>query len=481
MSETPETHQPAANSASAAADADERPASFALDTRPRTIPSAVSNWSGRVRTGNPGALPSMLGIIVLAVIFFSVSHRFLGLNNLGNLPSQFAYTALMAIGLVFVLLLGEIDLSAGTAGGLCAGFAGQAILSGGLKAGVPGALWWSMLVLMLVALGTAVLIKLWSGAIVVAIGLILMLTGLTSHVIPALLFAVTAGTAIGILTGWLVAKVGIPSFVVTLALFLAWQGVLLFAINSQSVPLVNFTFWYGLAHNNMSPLWSWVFTIVVCGGYLAYTLFRSVRLRGRGLTADSLSLVLVKGALVTVIGVVVTVAANINRAPAGQIAQSGLPWAITVPIVLMIAATIVLTKTQWGRHLFAAGGNMEAARRAGIDTERIKISAFTVCSSFAAIGGLFLASQNNAANNGIGGGNTLLFAVAAAVIGGTSLFGGRGKPRDAILGGLVIAMIPNGLGLKPSLPAQWQTVITGAVLLIAAGVDALSRRSSSRQ
>jgi D-xylose transport system permease protein len=145
----------------------------------------------------------------------------------------------------------------------------------------------------------------------------------------------------------------------------------------------------------------------------------------------------------------------------------------------MIACTIALSKTTWGRHLFATGGNAEAARRAGINVVHIKVTAFTICSSLGALGGIFLASATGGVQLDLGSGNILLFAVAAAVIGGTSLFGGRGKPRDAIIGALVIVIIPNGIGLRPSLPASYQNIITGAVLLIAAAVDALSRRRSA--
>jgi D-xylose transport system permease protein len=153
----------------------------------------------------------------------------------------------------------------------------------------------------------------------------------------------------------------------------------------------------------------------------------------------------------------------------------GVPWAASIPIILMVLATLALTKTTWGRHLYAIGGNQEAARRAGIKVERTKINAFQICSGMAAIGGLFLADFSGGATTGLGQGDILLFAVAAAVIGGTSLFGGRGRPRDAIIGALVIAIIPNGIHLHNS-PEQLNEVITGVVLLIAASVDAISRR-----
>jgi D-xylose transport system permease protein len=277
----------------------------------------------------------------------------------------------------------------------------------------------------------------------------------------------------------LVGKVGIPSFIVTLALFLAWQGVLLFLLNTQPIGVNGYNIWFQLAHGNMSPLWSWVFTIVVAGGYLVYTVVRSIRAQAQGLAAEKLSLVLLRGGLILAVAVVITALANQNRNTNPFKVINGLPWALSVPIALMIVCTIALTKTTWGRHLFATGGNAEAARRAGIDVTHIKVTAFTIGSSFGALGGVFLASATGGVQLDLGSGNILLFAVAAAVIGGTSLFGGRGKPRDAIIGALVIVIIPNGIGLRPSLPASYQNIITGAVLLIAAAVDALSRRRSA--
>jgi D-xylose transport system permease protein len=449
---------------------------FYLDVERRTIGNAFSSYFTRLRSGEPGALPSVLGLIVLAVIFSQVSDRFLSRNNIGNLPGQGAYIAIIALGLVFVLLLGEIDLSAGTTGGVCAGFAAQAIFSRGLHHGISGLLYWSVLIAMALMIVLGVYLKSISGPIVVAIGIIIALTGLDKHVIFALIFAIALGTAVGILVGWLVAGVGIPSFIVTLALFLAFQGLLLFALNSQPIGVNNYSFWYGLAHDNMSPLWSWVFTIVVVAGYFAFTMLKSIRAQAKDLAADRIELVALRAGVIAIVGLVITYFANQNRNTNDFKKIEGLPYAATVPIALMIVTTIALTKTTWGRHLFATGGNQEAARRAGIDVRHIKVTAFTVNSAFAALGGIFLASNTGGAQLDLGAGNILLFAVAAAVIGGTSLFGGRGKPRDAILGALVIVMIPNGIGLKPNLGVQHQEIITGAVLLIAAAVDALSRR-----
>jgi D-xylose transport system permease protein len=459
---------------------DDRPSSFSLDVEERSIGDAFRDWVGKLRTGDPGALPSVLGLIVLALIFMQVSDRFLSAYNLGNLPGQGAYIAIIALGLVFVLLLGEIDLSAGTAGGMCAALAAVAIFSGNLHQGLPGLLYWSLIVGMVASSALAIWLKAYSGAVIVLVGLVLIATNMTQHLIPALIAAVCIGAAIGVGNGYLVAKVGIPSFVVTLALFLAWQGVLQFALAGQPVTISNYALWHDLTYGNLSPTWSWVFVIVTVGGYVAYTLYASISARRAGLARDSINLVVLRGALLALVAVVVTVLANQNRNTNTYKIIQGIPVPAVIAIVLMIGCTIGLSKTTWGRHLYATGGNAEAARRAGIDVVHMKVTAFILCSAFGALGGILLASSQSSASLDLGSGNVLLFSVAAAVIGGTSLFGGRGKPRDAILGALVIAIIPNGLLLRPSLGAQWQQVITGIVLLLAAAVDAISRKRASR-
>ena len=233
--------------------ADDRPSGFSLDVEERSIGDAVRDWVGKIRTGDPGALPSVLGLIVLALIFMQVSDRFLSAYNLGNLPGQGAYIAVIALGLVFVLLLGEIDLSAGTAGGTCAAIAAVAVFSGNLHQGLPGLLYWSLIVGMVGAIALAIWLKAWSGAVIVLVGLVLIATNMTQHLIPALIAALCIGAAIGVGNGYLVAKVGIPSFVVTLALFLAWQGVLQFALAGQPVNTSNYDLWHDLTYGNLSP------------------------------------------------------------------------------------------------------------------------------------------------------------------------------------------------------------------------------------
>jgi D-xylose transport system permease protein len=455
---------------------------FNLDVERPGLADAARAYLTRLRSGDPGALPSLFGLIVLVIIFNSISSRFLSKINIGNLPGQGAYIAIIALGIVFVLLLGEIDLAAGTTGGMAAAYSAQAISSHGLHHGVPTLFYTITLAAMIAAALLGFWVRLISGPIVVLLGVLLLLTGADKHVIPALIISVSIGAAVGIFTGWLVAKVGIPSFIVTLALFLAWQGVVLYILNAQPINVSQYSFWNDLANESMSPAWGWIYAAALLAAYLAYTLSRALSAQRRGLAGDSISLVLARFGVLAVVSAVLVWFFNQNRNPNAGAKIQGVPWAVSVPIGLMIVCTLALTKTTWGRHLFATGGNAEAARRAGIDVTKIKISAFTVSSAIAAVGGAFLASQQGSVNLAIGSGNILLFAVAAAVIGGTSLFGGRGKPRDAIIGAIVIAIIPNGLGLRPSLAIhpEYQQIITGLVLLVAAAVDALSRRRAAR-
>ncbi|HEY2877320.1 sugar ABC transporter permease [Nocardioides sp.] len=458
----------------------DRASAFSLDIEERSIGDAIRGWVSRLRTGDPGALPSVLGLIILAIIFNQVSDRFLTRYNIGNIPGQGAYIAVIGLGLVFVLLLGEIDLSAGTAGGCAAAIAAVAVVHGELHGSLPGLLWWSLVVGLLIGVALAVWLKAWSAAVVVALGWVLVVTNLTQHLFLALVAAVCIGAAIGVLNGYLVAKVGIPSFVVTLALFLAWQGVLQFALSGQPINTSNYALWNNLAYGTLSVTMSWVFTIVVVGGYVAYTLVTSIQAKRKNLAHDRLNLVLLRGGVLAVAAIAVTAFFVQNRGVLVSAPKQGIPTPAVIVIVLMILCTFALTKTTWGRHLYATGGNAEAARRAGIDVAHIKVTAFVLCSAFGALGGIMLASSQSSASLDLGSGNVLLFAVAAAVIGGTSLFGGRGKPRDAIIGALVIAIIPNGLSLKPSINPQWQSVITGVVLLVAAAIDAVSRRRAAR-
>ncbi|HKC27602.1 MAG TPA: ABC transporter permease [Jatrophihabitans sp.] len=449
--------------------------SFVTDVTPRGLGGAVREYVARLRSGDPGALPSVLGLLVLGVIFASTTTDFLSHNNIANLPAQTSFIALTAMGLVFVLLIGEIDLSAGTTGGMCAAFAAQSLHSGDLHKAVGNIVYVLLIVGMVAAIALGVFSRMITAPLIVAVGLIVMLTGVQQHhVYLAFYFAISIGVAVGIFSGTLVARLGIPSFIVTLALFLAWEGVQLFALNNQSIGTTSYGPWFGLTHYSMSVWAGWLYFGVLAGGYLIFTLVRALLRARAGLSYDTLTLVLLRAGVLIAIGAWATYFLSQNRGNA-FLKIEGVPWAASIPIAFMVFWTISLAKTQWGRHLYATGGNTESARRAGIPVARVKISAFAICSGMAAVGGLFNADYSGGATTALGQGDTLLFAVAAAVIGGTSLFGGRGRPRDAIIGALVIATIPNGIHLH-QFPEQANEVITGAVLLIAASVDAISRR-----
>jgi D-xylose transport system permease protein len=274
----------------------------------------------------------------------------------------------------------------------------------------------------------------------------------------------------------LVTSLGIPSFIVTLALFLTWEGVTLDSVKSQSIGTSRYKPWFAMTHGNMSPALGWVMLVVLVGGYGIAAILRQTRRAKLGVSYDRPILTALRIVVLAVAGGAAVAWFNQNRNPNPGPAIKGVPWAASVPIAFMVVFTIVLARSTWGRHLYSIGGNIEAAGRAGIAVNRVRIMAFVMCSSMAAVGGLFLADFSGGAQPALGQGNTLLYSVAAAVIGGTSLFGGRGRARDAVLGAVVIAMIPNGIQLHPGLPISVVQEITGLVLLIAASVDAISRR-----
>jgi D-xylose transport system permease protein len=458
-------------------DSDDPRTSFRVDTSPRGLRSALQDYVIRVRRGDPGGLPAVLGLLVIGVLFATTTPLFLTANNVGNLMSQASYIAIIALGLVFVLILGDIDLSAGASGGVAAGFAAQALRSGDLQHAVGGSVFTGLLLAMAASAALAAWKGLWPVAVIIVGGALLALTGAEeSHVWLAFALAVTIGVAIGVLNGVLVTALGIPSFIVTLALFLTWTGVTLDAVKSQSIGTSRYDPWFAMTHRNMSPANGWLFFAFLVGAYAVVASLRQQRRARAGVSFDRPELVALRIGVLAVGGGLVVWWLNQNRNPNPGPAIKGIPWAMSVPIAFMVVFTIVLTRTSWGRHLYAIGGNREAASRAGIPVDRVRIAAFVLCSAMAAVGGLFLADFSGGAQPSLGQGNTLLYSVAAAVIGGTSLFGGRGKPRDALVGAIVIAMIPNGIQLHPGLPISVVQEITGLVLLVAASVDAISRR-----
>jgi len=395
-----------------------------------TLKGAMKDYWSRVKAGDIGSLPAVLGLVVLCIVFGSMSNVFLTPGNFANLITQAAAVIVIAMGLVFVLLLGEIDLSAG------------------YTAGVSGAV------------------------------LVILITNEGQPWYIALLASIAVGVLLGFFLGTLVARLGIPSFVVTLAAFLAFQGILLLLAGEGGTIRVEDETILAVQNSNISPIGSWVFFIVIAVAYVLVGLSSMNSRRNAGLKTELKKLWIIKtAALLTLTGLAVF-ALNLERSNNPDLVSlKGIPYVVPVILLLLVVGTFVLGRTAFGRHIYAVGGNAEAARRAGINVKRIRITAFMICSGFAAIAGMIFASRQNSISPTTGGSSTLLYAVGAAVIGGTSLFGGKGKVRDAILGGLVVAVIDNGVGLL-GYAAGIKFIVTGLVLLVSAGVDAISRRGN---
>jgi D-xylose transport system permease protein len=473
------SHEPA-SAAERAAPASSRSADFGIDTTAKTTGEAVSAYLTNLRNGDLGVLPALLGLLALFILFTALDGggTFPSLLNLANLLQQGAGQTIIAMGLVFVLLTGEIDLAAGTASGLAASVMALHLVSGGNLLGAMGTTVFIMFaVVVVLAIVLALLLRIWAGAVLSAVALILLAIGFPANPWLEMLMAVCVGVVIGCLTGFLVAKVGMPSFVVTLALFIAWQGVILQLIGDGGTLGLRDPVLFAVANGNLSTLWSWVLFVVAAGGYAAVLLNRQASRRRLGLVAQPTGLVLLKIAAVVVLAAIATLLLTQNRGP-GSVVISGVPYVVPIVLVLMVIGTYVLDRTRFGRHVYAVGGNREAARRAGINVARIRATVFVISSAFAAIGAIVYSSKVGSVSPTSGGGNTLLFAVGAAVIGGTSLFGGRGRVSNAVIGGAVLATVNNGLGLL-GMPASVVFLVNGVVLLLAAGVDVLSRRRSA--
>jgi D-xylose transport system permease protein len=421
-----------------AAEADELAAETAAVAAPEVIADSFGDylkiWWTRVRGGESGALPVILGLVVIVIYFQARSSLFLSAGNLVNLMTQASWIVMLGMAEVFVLLLGEIDLSIGYSSVIGAVFTLWLLLP-------PNPAPWPVAVL---------------------VGL-----AFTSFY--------------GMIEGVLITRLRLPSFVVTLAGLLFGEGFLLLIMNEAapnsggSIRLYPGVI-YDIVGGVMSPLVGWIIAAVAV--VLAGTLFvvRDSRRRASGLAAPPASVTWLKVGAMAVAGVIVVLIGNTNRGVTTVV--RGLPWVVLVVLVVLVAWTWLLGRTRFGRYIYAIGGNAEAARRAGINLSRIRILAFTLAGLTAGIMGIIYASYLGSVSTNVNGGQNVLYAVAAAVIGGVSLFGGRGKMLGAVLGGLIVAVIYNGLELL-GLSADAQDMWTAAVLLAAVIVDTTARRRAS--
>jgi len=427
-----EVHEPPPD----ATEADEIAAQSAASAAPEVIADSLGEyvkiWLSRVRGGESGALPVILGLVAIVVYFQVRNSLFLSAGNLVNLITQAAWIVMLGMAEVFVLLLGEIDLSIGYSSAIGAVFTCWLLVP-------PHPAPWPLAVLVGLA-------------------------------IPAIY---------GGILGVIITRLRLPSFVVTLAGLLFGQGFLLYIIDvaapgsGGSIRLYSNVL-SDIEGGAMSPVASWI--VMVAAVVLTGVLFvvRDTRRRASGLAAPPASVTALKIAAMAVAGVVVVLIGNTNRGIA--IPVRGVPWVVLLLLVVLVAWTFLLGRTRFGRYVYAIGGNAEAARRAGINLSRIRVLAFTLGGLTAGIMGIIYTSQLGSVSNNINGGQLVLYAVAAAVIGGTSLFGGRGKMLGAVLGGFIVAVIYNGLQLL-GLGAAAQNMWTAAVLLAAVTVDTLARRS----
>ncbi len=411
---------------------------FSMDERQNSLSDVFHQSVTRLKSGDLGSVPAVLAIVVLVALFgFARPDSFLSLLNFANFLDQASSVIVIAMAVTFVLLLGDIDLAAGFTAGVSA-----AVLATRLAAG------WSLPFALLASFAVALLL--------------------------------------GLFTGFMVAKVGIPSFVVTLANVLLFQGILLLIVKDGGSVRIQNDFINDIVGGTLTPTQSWIVAVV---GLLLYVASQIQRQR-TSYGAIPMSLVWIRLGVAVVLVAAVTAMLNQNRAFASAPQPiTGMPIVIPAIAILVVALSFVLDRLRYGRFLYAVGGNREAARRAGINVRWVEWSAFVCTALVAAIGGIFLASRVNSVDSNTGANDTLLLAVGAAVIGGTSLFGGRGRMINAVLGGLVLALIPNGLGLigKTTI-LGWDIdfsssgvkfICSGLALLVASSVDALSRKRTA--
>ncbi|WP_262849301.1 sugar ABC transporter permease [Mumia quercus] len=383
----------------------------------------LSGTWGRIRSGDLGAFPVLVGLVIIAVIFQSLNSNFLSSANLVNLLLQSAAVGVISLGIVCVLLVGQIDLSVGSVSGLAAAVFATLFV----KEGWP------------------------------------------------LVLAVVGAVAVGLVIGWVYGQIfnrfGVPSFVITLGGLLGFLGLQLFVLGPSGTINLPYDSWLvQFGQLSFVPAWlSYVLVVVASGGYFVSQWLLARERRRRGLVAKSVQVMAVQAGVLLVALLFAVWYLNQSR---------GVGWMFVFFVALVLVMHYALTRTSWGRHVYAVGGSVEAARRAGINVRRIYTSVFVICSTLAAVGGLLAAGRIAAASQSSGTGDVNLNAIAAAVIGGTSLFGGRGSAFSALLGILVIQAISSGLILL-NLNSSLRFMVTGAVLVLAVMVDSLSRRSRS--
>ncbi len=392
-------------------------------------------WLRRVRSGESGALPVIIGLIALGAYFQLREHTFLSATNIANLMGQAGWIITIAMAQTFILLLGEIDLSVG------------------FNAAIGGT------------------ITMWAVSV--------------AHPWPtwlAIIVGVAACALIAAIEGLIIVWLKIPSFVVTLAGLLGLNGVLIWLFDiSHTVSIGGTisnhnTFINDLVNGNLNATAGWVVLIgsVVLGG--VFMVLRDRRRRANNLVAPPLGVTALKLIVMAAIGAALVIVLNINRAAFGTL--EGVPWVVVIVLILLLATTVLLMRTKFGRYIYAVGGNAEAARRAGINLNRIRVLAFALAGLFAGITGILYASYLGSMSENFPGGQYVLYSVAGGVIGGVSLFGGRGRMLGAVLGGFVVAVIYNGVDLL-GLGAAGQYIWTAAVLLAAVTLDALARRGQT--
>ncbi|AVH55955.1 MULTISPECIES: sugar ABC transporter permease [Streptomyces] len=392
-----------------------------LLVREEGLKGYVTEFKRKMKAGDLGSLPVVIGLIAIWIIFQSLNSNFLTAGNLSDISVAMVGTGMIAVGIVFVLLLGEIDLSVGSVSGVAGATFAVLNVSNGMNE-------WLAFVL-----------------------------------------AILTGTAAGAIHGYVFARIGVPAFAVTLAGLLFWNGFMLQVLGSNGT--INLD-----SEGVVAKLTSYYFTdvaaayglaIVVTAAYFLSSYSGNRRREAAGVPSRPLSETIVRTALLAVVTFAVAILYNQYK---------GLPLAVVIFIAVLLLTDFVLRRTSYGRKIFALGGSVEASRRAGINVEMIRISVFAISGTFAAIGGLFIASKIASANQGAGAGDLLMNAIAASVIGGTSLFGGRGRTWNALLGVLVIVSIQYGLALQ-GIASPIQYMITGGVLLATVVIDAITRKT----